>query len=958
MTTPVSSPQLPEGPDDPEPPATAAAPTPAGSPPTDPPVAAADSAPGATGAESASTAVPEQQAREAAADGADEPPSSGPAVTAPTRRPRRRRLRRIAAWTGAGVLATLVVLALVLGLVAVQAVRRPYPTYDGELTLPGLSAPVTVYRDAFGVPHLFAETMEDLYRAQGFVHAQDRFYEMDLRRHITSGRLAELFGEGQVATDAFLRTLGWRRVAEQEWQMISADARRYLTAYAEGVNAWIEHTGGPADTGRKALAYRVLGLQNPGYEVEPWDPVDSLAWLKAMAWDLRANMEDETDRALLLAAGFTREQVEQLYPPYPFDRHEPIVPGGLVVGDAFDPDARPGDVPAPRDGETPVPVERLAAARTTLASVKEAAHALPELLGTNGPGLGSNSWVLAGELTATGRPILANDPHLGLGVPNIFYQINLHCTCGHHVGGFSFTGLPGVIIGHTDRYAWGFTNLAHDVSDLYLERLDGDRYLVDGQWRDLQVREETIKVAGGEDVTIRVRHTNHGPLISDPSSQFADLAGSDRVIGELGGQPGDEYGVALAWTALMPGRTVEALFAVNSARTFDEFRQAAALLEVPAQNLVYADVDGTIGYQAPGKVPVRGAGDGRWIAPGWDPAYDWQGFLPFDQLPYVRDPIAGLVVTANQAPIGPQYQPWLSADWSYGYRSQRIHEMLAEALAAGPISVADVLRMQVDDRHPFAAMLVPRLLQTPTAPLSRAEQEALALLADWDHRQPAEGEPGTPEAASSAAAAYFNAVWRNLLLLTFDELPEELTPGGNDRWAEAIRPLLDQPDSPWWDRKDTDEVETRDDILAQALSAAFQELAVAQGEDPADWRWGRSHTLTLREQSLGSSGIGFIEAIFNRGPYAISGGAATVNATNWNAAEGYEVTAGPAMRMVVDLADLDRSRWILVTGASGHPYHPHYIDQLELWRTGETIPWRWERDTVEAQAAHTLVLRP
>lgn len=452
-------------------------------------------------------------------------------------RARRRRWLKI----GLGTLAALLVLALVAGSLGVWSVRRPFPTYAGERPLAGLSAPVTVHRDGHGIPQVYAETVEDLFRAQGYVHAQDRFWEMDFRRHVTGGRLAELFGPDLVESDAFLRTLGWRRVAAAEWELLPAQTRGYLTAYAEGVNAWIEATGGPAATGRKALQYRLLGVQNPGYEVAPWHPVDTLAWLKAMAWDLRTNVEFEIDRATLLTAGLPRERVDALFPEYPYREHAPIVAGGRVVDGAFeagragapdqpaDPGGTAGGDPAttgdPATAGELVAAGELAAAGGALRSVRDALAAVPPLLGTAGAGgLGSNSWVVGGEHTSTGAPILVNDPHLGVSMPGIWYQMGLHCSCGYRVSGFTFSGVPGVIIGHNDRIAWGFTNLGADVTDLYLERVDGDRYLVDGQWRDLEVQEETIRVAGGDDVTLRVRRTHHGPLVSDASEDLAELA--------------------------------------------------------------------------------------------------------------------------------------------------------------------------------------------------------------------------------------------------------------------------------------------------------------------------------------------------------------------------------------------------------------------------------------------------
>lgn len=897
------------------------------------------------------------------------------------------RVGRIALWA----VAVLTTLALVLTLAAVWTVRRAFPQHDGALRLPGLTAPVTVHRDDHGIPQVYATTAEDLFRAQGYLHAQDRFWEMDFRRHVTAGRLAELFGESQLETDIYLRTMGWRRVAEQEWDILAADTKRYLQVYADGVNAWLdEHDGG-----RASLEYAVLGLQNSDYEIEAWSPVDSLAWLKAMAWDLRGNMRDEITRAALLAEGLTRQQVEDLYPAYPFDRNTPIVTEGDIVAGVFDQEApaSPGRAGNADPGATDTagagggavtaqPIDAVestadAAAARTVTALADGLSRLPTVLGA-GRGIGSNSWVIDGDLTDTGKPILANDPHLGPTMPGIWYQNGLRCECEFNVTGFSFSGLPGVVIGHNSRIAWGLTNLNPDVTDLYLERVNGDRVQVDGEWRPLETRTETIRVAGGEDVTVTVRASGHGPLVSDASAELRDIglappvdpAGSPASVAatpQLAPEPStnseddrrDGYAIALSWTALRPGRTADAIFALNTAPGWTEFRAAAAMFEVPAQNLIYADTDGTIGYQAPGRVPVRGKGDGRWMAPGWDSAYDWQGFIPFEELPSVLDPPAGYLVTANQAVIGPSYPHMLTTDWAYGYRSQRIHELIESARDAGEITVEDVQTMQFDNRNGFAPTLVP----TVEAALAAGDPSSLVrsaadLWRDWDYQQPAEGEPDTEDGRSSAAAAYYNAVWRHLLLETFDELPEAHRLDGSDHSYEVVRGLLGLPGSPWWDRTETDVVEGRDDILREAAEAAAGELARDQGDQPAEWRWGRMHTLTVRNQSFGTSGMGPVEWLFNADPVAVSGGGAIVNATGWNAAAGYEVNAVPSMRMIVDLADLDASRWIQLTGNSGHAFHRNYDDQLELWRTGETLPMRWERATIEAGAAQTLTLKP
>jgi penicillin amidase len=836
-------------------------------------------------------------------------PNGGSGSARPETQPRRRRRRwrRVLWWS------SVCLLAVVLGAAGggVWVVRAGLPEYGGELRLAGLSAPVTVYRDARAIPQVYARTADDLFTAQGYVHAQERFWEMDVRRHVTSGRLAEMFGESQVKTDEFLRTMGWRRVAEREWPLISPESRRYLQDYANGVNAWLAtHTGAMA-----SLEYAVLGLSNGGYRIAKWDPVDSLAWLKAMAWDLRGNMVDELDRATLLADGLSRDQIEQLYPPYPYDTHRPIVDGGTVHSGVFQ-----------SGGGAPVDAVRDAG------RALKALRTLPGIEGRDLSGIGSNSWVVAGTHTTTGKPILANDPHLSPTMPGIWYQMGLHCTCEYNVEGFTFSGVPGVVIGHNARVAWGFTNLGADVTDLYLEKVDGDRYQVDGVWIPLEIRHETITVAGGRSVPLTVRVTNNGPLLSDVSDDLAKVSG------------GKGYAVALRWTALDPGRTIDALFALDRAGDWAQFRAAAAQFEVPSQNITYADVSGNIGYQAPGRIPIRGKGDGRWPAPGWDSTYDWVGYIPTDALPNELNPERGYLVTANQPVIDPRGYPYrLTDDWSYGYRSARIDTLIDRAIAGGArVSTLDVEQLQFDTYNGFAAQVVPALLAEPVS------VPGLDLLRRWDFEEPAD----------SAPAAYFNAVYRHLLARTFDELPETQKPDGADRWWVVMLNLLSQPDSPWWDDRSTKTVEHRDDIVAAALRDASDELVSAQGKDPGRWRWGAMHTLELRNQSLGKSGIGPVEWLFNRGPAGVSGGSSIVDATGWDPSVGYEVDAVPSMRMVVDLADLDRSRWIALTGESGHAFGDHYADQFDLWRNGFTLPMRWDEKTIKQEARDTMVLRP
>jgi penicillin amidase len=820
----------------------------------------------------------------------------------------------------ARVLTVLLALALVLAGVLVYTVRKSFPQVDGSLRLPGLAGSVEIYRDKSGIPHIYADTAADLFTAQGFVHAQDRFFEMDFRRHTTSGRLSELFGKATLGNDKALRTMGWRKVAEQELPELAQDTQNHLKAYANGVNAWLAANPNASD---RSLEYSVLKLQNGDYRPEKWTAADSVAWLKAMAWDLRSNMEDEIDRALALTK-LPEERVEQLYPGYPYDRHATIVGEGTIDQGRFDQQAEP---------------RRRATGALTQAA--QTLDAVPSTMGTDDrDGIGSNSWVISGLHTTSGKPLLANDPHLAPQMPSVWYQAGLHCRkiteeCPYDVTGFTFSGMPGVIIGHTDKISWGFTNLGPDVADLFLEKVEGDTYLYKGEQRKLETRQEQIKVAGGAPVTITVKSTLHGPLINE-------------VMPDA--RPGGEANaVALQWTALTPGRTMDAVFALNRAGDWGEFRAAAALFDVPSQNLIYADTSGKIGYQAPGRIPVRLRGDGTMPVPGWTGEYDWKTApIPYDQLPAVEDPAEGFIVTANNAVIDPKrYQPLLTKDWAHGYRSERIRDRVKEAIGKGKIDAAAMAAIQQDTYNGFAETLVPALMQVDLAGPSGAARE---LLKTWDRTQ----------GLGSAPAAYFNAVWRQVLTLTFnDDLPEQARPSGGDRWYEVVRRLLDAPSDPFWDDVTTkNRKETRDDILRQAMASAYQELAERLGTDVKSWRWGDLHELELINGSLGTSGIGPVEALFNRGPIAVPGSKDAVNATGWNVQRDYTITAVPSMRMIIDLSDLDKSQWINLTGASGHAFHGNYWDQAEAWAKGELLPMRSKPESVKQAATHTLRLSP
>lgn len=852
------------------------------------------------------------------------------------------------------VVAAIVVVAVAAVLFLSWTVQRSFPQTSGTLALDGVTSEVTVQRDDSGIPTITAESTHDLFFAEGFVHAQDRFFEMDFRRHVTSGRVAELFGESQVGTDAFLRTLGWRQVAEAEVEAMDDTTRGYYESYADGVNAYLASHDG-ADI---SLEYAVLGIQNPDYAPEPWTPADSVAWLKAMAWDLRTNVEDETERALLAAelAGSgsdpteVQATIEQLYPSYPFDRNPVIVPKISTVP-AVTTDAEAAAFTAKPDTD-------MQEASTTIEwqTASDVIEAAGLLLGDVGEGIGSNSWVVSGALTESGLPLLSNDPHLGAALPSVWYQVQLRCakvtdSCPFDVGGFSFSGLPGIVIGHNQHIAWGFTNLTTDVTDLYIEKVQGDQYWRDGALVPLEERTETIEVAGADDVTLSIRSTLHGPIISGLVDDFTAVADDPEASLEAGGataSPAEddvEYAVSLRWTALDPGTASTAIFALSTAQDFEDFRYAASLFDVPAQNLVYADVDGNIGYQAPGRLPIRGAGDGWMPQPGWDSAYDWTGFIPFEDLPVSYNPASGYIVTANNAIVTDDYDYFLSKDWDYGYRAARIAHLIERHAAAAPLTAQDMRDIQMDDEMWIGKRLATAM--TGIEVTGAGPAQAVELLRSWD----AQNE------ASSAAAAYANVLWSNLVQNLFAEREQPLPIGGQGRLFTVVGSLLDDPSDPLWTNPSLG-VSGMDEMLALSAEDAYTELSTLQGTTISAWNWGRLHAITLTSSTFGESGIAPIEWLFNRGPYPVGGGGSVVDATGWELGSSYATTTVPSMRMVVDLSDFDASTWIHLTGASGHAFDEHYTDQTEDWASGVQRPWAYSADAVDAATVNTLVLTP
>ena len=899
---------------------------------------------------------------------------------------------------------SIIVVLLIVVLVATTAglaviVQRGFPQRSGTAALPGLSADVQVVRDASGIPQVYASTPSDLFAAEGWLHASERMWQMEIWRRLGSGRLAELFGKSEVKSDAFVRTLGWRQSAERDLAAMDPATRQALDAYASGVNAWLNtHRDG-------SLPFVLTGLLGAGgglagFRPEPWTAVDSLTWAKVQAWSLGGNIDTEIFNALL-AGRVDQKAVAELTPRYRSGWPVTVPTGAPGSGGAGAPAGSrstgstggmgtTGSTGAAGSGALasgPVPASvanpGVPSALAGMLDIASVSDRISQLAGFTAPGqagpagLGSNDWVVSGAHTASGHPILANDPHLGVSMPSVWYMIGLHCrpvsvACPYDVAGVSFPGAPGVVLGHNAQIAWGFTNVNPDVEDLFMEKpdpADPTRYLYKGQYLPFTTRTETIKVAGGPDVSLTVRSTVHGPVISDVEDVLRPVAEGGGGLG----QPGVVY--ALEWTATAQvQRTFESILALDRATDFTSFRNALRTFDAPSQNVVYADVHGHIGYQMPGLVPIRKSGDGSMPAPGWDGSHDWTGYIPFDQLPYLYDPPSGIIATANNAAVDAKFPYFIGEDWSAGYRAQRIIQLLK---ATPKLSVADMRNIQGDtlvlQAKPFQAALA----SSSIAPATADGHTVLDRIRAWG---------GFCDTASTGCAPYSVFVY-HLLRDVFD--PRLGATGkdgiarlfvGSERSAEVLIDLLGQPTSRWWDDPSTPTVETRDQVISEALDQAGADLRAAFG-DPASWTWGTLHTVTFREPSLGSSGIGPLEAIFDKGPYPVPGAPEAIDQSYYDLSAAYpdpyatapepapgndaagmralfQMVAGPSYRLVIDMGDLDGGSIVLTTGQSGVPFDAHYGDLIGDWLSDRDVSLPFTQAAVNRAATQRLTLAP
>lgn len=802
--------------------------------------------------------------------------------------------------------------------------RGSLPLLDGQLALAGLRAPVEILIDASGVPTAYAADQDDAWFAAGVLHARDRLWQMELYRRVTRGRLSEVLGEQTVPIDQRFLTLGLREAADAEWRRATPTVRRLLERYAAGVNA----VAMPMTGRQRPLEFQLLGI-----EPTEWTPIDSMAVGRLLAWRLAENHQAELVRGAL-AAKFGEDVARQLTGRYPADG--PTVLGGTtrgVTGSAAPAGSPPST--ASWDSATAFPRGEMRAWPSGL-----------EWLHPSASRGNSNNWVIAGRRTRSGRPILANDPHLQVEFPSVWYELHL-VAAGLDVSGVTIPGVPFVVLGHNARIAWGMTNTGADVQDLYIERVDLDRkrVLSRGEWVPVEVTPVEIPVRRGASRVFEIWKTRHGPIFADVG---LDWTAPPAWLSPEGRPTGEQRAYALRWDA--SGDLAISFEAINRATDWSSFVSAVATFAVPSMNIVYADVDGNIGYAMSGRLPRRSSGDGTLPIDGGNGSGEWTGTIEADSLPRFFNPMSGFIASANNE-IDRTFDGLITRDWMAPYRATRLLDRLSQDESSDMEAMA---ALQTDRRSLAADHILAGLESAITAAKSGATDAAalvvLERLANWDRIVDA-------RPVVSLYQAFEDALWRRTFI---DDLAGPLFLAfyewaGAERYA-GLHAVIDDSRSPWFDDLATvDRRETRDDIFLLAARDAEERL---QGEWGRESRrgWDVVHSMRF-EHPLG--GVAFPFAwLFNRGPVPITGDGTTVMRVSWNRLRPFQAWEYPSWRQILDVGDWDRSLVAHPSGQSGHPLSPHYFDQNAAWRDGRYRPQLFTRRAVSAAAAHRLLLVP
>jgi penicillin G amidase len=818
-----------------------------------------------------------------------------------------------------GSLAVVFLLVSFGGAAAVLFVQRTLPQTSGSLSVKGLLQPTYVLRDQWGVPHIAGNNLHDVIFAEGYVSAQDRLFQMEFNRRVAMGRLAEMFGAGDhnslVDADAFLRTLNLYGSAETEIKALDSRTYSELQAYADGVNAFLS-----SHQSSLPLEFSILGISP-----KPWSPVDTLAYGRVVALSLDNTWYTKYTRAMI-AAKVGPIVASDLFPAYPNSNPTLFTANGIAAPLVHIPTGVTA-ISLPPAGTN----EAYGAFPLLSVNLLQGAEVVHSLLGDISSSLGSNNWVADGTRTASGAPLLANDPHLGINMPSIWYEVALR-GAGLDVIGFTFPGVPGVIIGHNNMIAWGVTNVGADDTDLYLEKLDPadhpGMYEYNGQWLPLISHQEVIRVRGGESVTITVNLTNHGPLLN---SVEADLK--------------HYLPVALQWTALQPGYNFAGFFQLDFALNWQDFQTAVSHISI-SQNFIYADTAGNIGYLMSGLLPFRNAENDTIPVDGSSSAYDWHGYVPARQMPRLFDPPTHVIVTANNQIVPPDYPYYVTTNWDQGYRARRILNLLE---AIPKVSIADYERIQADVLSIPATIITP-LLVSAGASSSGDAATAASLLKGWDGNMTRE----------SVAATIFEVTAGYLLRETVEPLlGKTLYSLYCDNYSSSglyslLIDFLTNPAPPFFQG-----VQDRDSAIIRALGEALKSLRDQYGLETADWEWGKVHQASFLHPLATAIPLNLV---FGTQPVARPGDDATVNVGgDGDFAQdppSYAQQTVSSMREIIDLGDFDNSLWVTTTGESGEPYSDHYTDLIPLWDQNQYQHMEYTATAEAKSAVDLLTLTP
>lgn len=778
------------------------------------------------------------------------------------------------------------VLAALAGATVAYVIRRPVPRTKGRTRLDGLRADAEIVRDRWGVPHIYAGNLHDLFFANGYAQAQDRLWQMEFNRRAATGTLSEMVGDAALEIDRLVRRVGFHRAAKTDWETADDEEKATLEAFAAGVNAYIEH-------GKLPLEFQVL-RKKP----QAWEPVDTLAFGRFLGWSLSGNWDAEILRSWTIER-FGAEVMAQFDPRYPAGAPVIVPPGTEAKGAGVD---------LLKDYQE---TERMA--------------------GLVGPGM-SNNWAVDGERSATGKPLLASDPHLPLTTPSIWWEAHLDSP-ELKAAGVGIPSMPGVFMGHNEKIAWGMTASLVDGDDLFVEQMNPDNpyeYKYDDEWVEASVVHEIIHVRGRSEPTVEeVKITQNGPIIGD-------------LV------PGETRELSLRTVAMEPSHQAKAQLELMAAQSWDEFRSALGNWPFPCLNFAYADVDGNVGYQLAGLIPMRGEGHGVVPSPGWTGEYGWKSFVPFDEHPHELNPATHWVASANNQIADDDFPYFLSANFSDPGREKRIIEMLEEREKH---SADDFERMQADQHSIPARELTPLILQLDGQ--DEWARRALTFLKAWDYNM----------TADSVGACVYNVFYTHLVRKT---LEEKLGAWADHLMGKGIHPLRDHSGffgaaHSWLMEKMREEPDwfagrTWHEVMGEALASAIEELRALLGDEVSRWQWGRLHRQAFKHPLGEVKGLDFV---LNRPSVPVGGDSNTVWQAAYSPYHGYDLNSFTASwRQIIDLADFNNSRGVLPSGESGHSGSRHYHSMNAMWRTGRYHPMPWDRDEVEKVASGTLTLSP